>query len=462
MEKLAVELYKNNIIKFGDFKLKSGLKSPIYVNLKNVQSNYELFHDICLEMSKQIKTNHMDQFDIICGIPYGAISFAINVNCYYFKKPFIIIRKERKKYGMKSLIDGSYENGSKCLLIEDVVTTGGSVLETIKQLEANGIVVENIFVIFDRSQNGLENIRKKGYNVVALFSLKKVLLTLLNKDCIPSCTYNRVRDYIDNFSIIKKNIPMQINQYFTKSELAKTLYNIILSKETNVALSLDISNKIKFLEILEQCAPHICILKIHCDIIEEFDDIFISKVVELSKAHRFIIMEDRKFSDIGLTFKRQLCGGIYKINSWADCITIHAIAGRSLLDVYKDVNKNNPNKGVVIVSEMSNKNNLITENYTKECLKLGLEYSKNILGFVCQNRPVDEKFQSYFFMTPGVSLKMKQDKLDQKYRTPEDVIYKSNMDIIIVGRGIYMSDNPEETIIKYKNSGWESYKRKII
>ena len=468
MEKsLSQKLYENEIIKFGEFKLKSGQKSPIYVNLRKAQANFKLFNDICTKLYEKTSYLKYTDFDIICGVPYGAISYAMNLNFRFYKKPFITIRKEKKKYGMKNLIDGDYKEGTRCLLIEDVVTTGSSLLETIKRLEENGIVVSYIFTIIDRKQGGMDIIRNYGYNIESVFNLKTILSDLLTSNSIAFCTYNRTLEYLKISMYKTENTYKRIydliqRKYFSKNILCRKLYDIMIEKKTNLALSLDVSNKKKFLSILMKCAPHICILKTHCDIIDDFDDEFIQKVTELSETYKFIIMEDRKFSDIGATFRKQLCGGIYKINSWAHCITLHSIAGNSLLDVYSDINSKRNDRGVVIVSEMSNKNNLITEDYTNKSYKLGEKYSVNVVGFVCQNRPKNIlQNDEFVFMTPGISLKTKQDKLDQKYRTPYDAILSSKTDIIIVGRGITMSKNPRKTAIQYKQQGWDAYIKKI-
>ena len=106
---------------------------------------------------------------------------------------------------------------------------------------------------------------------------------------------------------------------------------------------------------------------------------------------------------------------------------------------------------------MSNKGNLITENYTKNTIKM-CDHNKNIvLGFVSQKKIADD---NYLYLTPGVSLKTGEDQLDQCYRTPEDAIGRDKCDIIIVGRAIYNSDNPESDAIQFKNRGWDSFLNK--
>ena len=141
-------LKEKNIIKYGDFKLKSGETSNIYINLKKVISYPNLHTMICNEISEIINPN----IELICGAPYGAISYVsiISVNKNI---PMILLRKEQKNYGLKNLIEGEFTKNQKVVLIEDVITTGSSIFESAKNLEDNGLVVSQIISIFSRSDN---------------------------------------------------------------------------------------------------------------------------------------------------------------------------------------------------------------------------------------------------------------------------------------------------------------------
>ena len=106
------------------------------------------------------------------------------------------------------------------------------------------------------------------------------------------------------------------------NNLGKEILNLIIVKETNLCLSLDITDKEKFLNILEETAEYICILKTHINTLNDFDYHFIEAILDLQKKYKFFIMEDGKFSDIGNTFRNQLTSGIFKINNWANCIIV--------------------------------------------------------------------------------------------------------------------------------------------
>ena len=104
--------------------------------------------------------------------------------------------------------------------------------------------------------------------------------------------------------------------------------------------------------------PHICVLKLHSDIIKDFSITFTQQLKQLAEKHNFLLMEDRKFADIGNTCKLQLEGGTHKIAEWADMVTAHALPGRSILDVMTST-------GVVLVGEMSSEGNLTTPEYAQ-------------------------------------------------------------------------------------------------
>lgn len=129
------------------------------------------------------------------------------------------------------------------------------------------------------------------------------------------------------------------------------------TKQTNLCVALDLTKSIEILDVLEQVAPHICILKLHCDIIIDFNDNLIKNIAKLAEKHNFMIMEDRKFSDIGNTVMLQYTAGLHRIGSWADLVTVHGISGPGVIDSLRAGMKANAweNKGLFLLAEMSSK-----------------------------------------------------------------------------------------------------------
>ena len=112
---LIKELIDNNCIKFGNYTLKNGEISKYYFDMKNIISNPDLLIKIGDELYKIL-----NDFDIICGIPYGALPIATYISIKY-KKPLIYIRDKKKTYGTEKLIEGTYNKNDRCVIIDDVI-----------------------------------------------------------------------------------------------------------------------------------------------------------------------------------------------------------------------------------------------------------------------------------------------------------------------------------------------------
>ena len=147
---IVEELKKNNIIQHGKFILNSGIESSIYIDMKKVISFPKLNNAICLELINKIN----DNTHLVCGTPYGAVSYA-SIISILGDMPMIFLRKETKKYGTKKLIEGEYNSGDKVVLIEDVVTTGKSVIESATVLEEQGLIISQIIAVVSRASNDL-------------------------------------------------------------------------------------------------------------------------------------------------------------------------------------------------------------------------------------------------------------------------------------------------------------------
>lgn len=106
---------------------------------------------------------------VIAGVPLGGIPIASAISAMY-DIPSILIRPSQKAHGKKKLIEGNYQ-GEECYLVEDVITSGGSVLETISIAEKAGVNIRGVIAIFDREEGGTDRIRVEGYEVKCLFKI---------------------------------------------------------------------------------------------------------------------------------------------------------------------------------------------------------------------------------------------------------------------------------------------------
>lgn len=169
-QKIAQLLIDHAIVKQGNFTLRSGAQSSLYVDMRRIFGNIDLLKQIATCTLKQLSP---DSYDAICGVPYGAVPLATSI-ALLGNKPLIMMRKEVKKYGTQQRIEGVWHPGDRIILIEDVMTTGQSVLEAAKALQEEGLVVHAIVVIVDREQGGGQLLASHGYQLYALTTIHEL------------------------------------------------------------------------------------------------------------------------------------------------------------------------------------------------------------------------------------------------------------------------------------------------
>jgi uridine monophosphate synthetase len=131
-------------------------------------------------------------FDRLAAVPYAALPLTGALSIH-LQAPMIYPRKEVKTYGTSQKIEGVYESGQVVVPIEDVVTTGGSLLSTIQSLEKADLIVRDVIVLVDREQGGQQKLQSNGYNLRAILTLSYILDTLKKKGIIDHATYKRVK-----------------------------------------------------------------------------------------------------------------------------------------------------------------------------------------------------------------------------------------------------------------------------
>ena len=213
--------------------------------------------------------------------------------------------------------------------------------------------------------------------------------------------------------------------------------NLIKEKQTKICLAADLDNIDDIIKLVELVGDKICILKLHYDIIHDFYNNInninnINKLKELKNKYNFLIWEDSKFADIGYIIKKKINN---HISSWADLISIHPIAGEESVMAIE-------NMGVILIGEMSSKNNLFNLEYQNKVIEIS-EKCDNVVGIVCQHKMTDK-----LNITPGISLKETNDNLGQQYSNPKN---KQFSDILVIGRAIYNSKNPKKIMNELLN-----------
>lgn len=240
----------------------------------------------------------------------------------------------------------------------------------------------------------------------------------------------------------------------TQHPLTQKLFSLMAEKETNLALSADITTKKELLELTDEIGSEICVLKTHIDVIADFDTDLVQQLQKLAIKHNFLIFEDRKFADIGHTVQLQYGKGIYRIVEWADIINAHTLPGPGIIQGLKTIGMPQQ-RGLLLLAEMSSKENLFDQRYINATLAMAKQNKDFVMGFIAQNKLLDDP--DFIYMTPGVSLESSGDNLGQNYLHPSKVILEQATDVIIVGRGIYKSSTPKISAKEFRTLGWQAY-----
>lgn len=189
---LIKELHDIGAIKFGTFTLKSGIISPIYIDLRLIVSAPALLSRIADAMWD--KVNSLPK-DLLCGVPYTALPMATALSLKH-GIPMVMRRKEKKEYGTKQTIEGLYKEEQTCLIIEDLVTSGASVFETIRPLEAEGIKVKDVAVLLDRQQGAKARLESEGYRLHSVLTISNLLTSLESQGTITHDAVQNVQRFI--------------------------------------------------------------------------------------------------------------------------------------------------------------------------------------------------------------------------------------------------------------------------
>src|SRR5688500_16480040 len=171
LSSLADDLLSAGCIKFGEFTLKSGLKSPIYIDLRRIISHPKLLADVAQAYLPLISNL---QFSRLAGLPYAAIPIATAISLQG-NYPMIYPRKEVKTYGTKAEIEGEYQAGETAVVIDDLTTTGGSKFEGIEKLTGAGLIVRDVVVLIDRQSGAKQALAEAGFELHALLTISDLL-----------------------------------------------------------------------------------------------------------------------------------------------------------------------------------------------------------------------------------------------------------------------------------------------
>ncbi|RLI59161.1 MAG: orotate phosphoribosyltransferase [Candidatus Thorarchaeota archaeon] len=165
-----IELLKEcGAIQFGRFVLTSGAVSDYYINIKKASTNPKVLKKITEMMAE-----YVEGYDVIAGMELGAVPLAVSLSLET-NIPYVIVRKEKREHGTGKKIEGGDVKNKKVLVVEDVTTSGGSVIKAVKTLRENQALVDKVLVVVDRESGAEEKLLNIDIRLISLISVRDIL-----------------------------------------------------------------------------------------------------------------------------------------------------------------------------------------------------------------------------------------------------------------------------------------------
>jgi len=171
MNKIERLILDNNVLKYGSFLVSSGKIDNNYLDHYSFLCDPYLLYTITNEIVCCFDRN---QYDRIAGIEIGSIPLAVSLSLLTHK-PYIIVRKKKKEYGLRNIIEGELKPGDRVEIIEDVTATGQTLLNAIHAVEDNQGIVTSVVVVIDRDEGAEDRLKELGYNVRILSHFKNIV-----------------------------------------------------------------------------------------------------------------------------------------------------------------------------------------------------------------------------------------------------------------------------------------------
>ncbi|MFM8659491.1 MAG: orotate phosphoribosyltransferase [Candidatus Nitrosotenuis sp.] len=198
VKEFATFLHQNGIIKFGDFTLASGKKSSYYVDLRLVPSYPHQFRHMIKHLQNMISEQiGFDNIDSVASVPTGGLVIASSL-AYDLVKPLVYVRSQAKEYGTGKLVEGIVKSGDRILLVDDVATTGGSVINGIKELKKSGAIITDVYVIVNRLEGADKALLQEGVTMHHLLDIVQVAKILYEQNLIDSSVLDKVQKQVQS------------------------------------------------------------------------------------------------------------------------------------------------------------------------------------------------------------------------------------------------------------------------
>ena len=197
VKEFAIFLHQNDIIKFGDFTLASGKKSSYYIDLRLVASFPHIFRKMIKNLQKLVsEKTGLDNFDSLVSVPTGGlvIGSALAIETV---KPLIYVRDKPKDYGTTKSIEGKIYSDMKVVLIDDVITTGNSVINAIKQLKDAGLSISDVYVIINRLEGASNALKLEEVNLYQLTDVLEITKILFQEKLVSKEILDKINNQIN-------------------------------------------------------------------------------------------------------------------------------------------------------------------------------------------------------------------------------------------------------------------------
>jgi orotate phosphoribosyltransferase len=199
---LAEELWKLDAIQFGDFTIgRTAVHSPVYINVRRLISSPRALAGCARVIREELETllsmrnPHVHPFTLVAGVPFGglhvATAFSLDVNT-----PMIYIHPPGTDKA--NVIEGAYVRGQTCLVIDDLITGGGSILQTAATLSEAGLVVRDAVTLIDRQEGGRGRLKAAGINLIGILTLDQIATYLMSAGHIEEEWYRKTMEYVES------------------------------------------------------------------------------------------------------------------------------------------------------------------------------------------------------------------------------------------------------------------------
>ena len=190
LEQLALTLYDVGAVQYGKFTLHSGKKSRIYLDLRVLPSFPGALRRVAQAYSAVLQWL---EFDLLAATPLAGLPIGTAI-ALEMDRPLIYPRKTAKTYGTGKAIEGVYSVGDTAVVIDDLITSGDSIISTISALKAAGLRVTDAVVLIDREQGGTHTLRQEGYHLHSIISLPYLLSVLREQDRLSAKQYDKITE----------------------------------------------------------------------------------------------------------------------------------------------------------------------------------------------------------------------------------------------------------------------------